>query len=390
MLRIVHRFTLWFGAEWPVTSTAASGMRLHTLVGGLLAIPIYSVFALTNLLAYGAMTMALVTGFAAFVALCSLLLLRHTKSNSIPGHCFTMALAIQVFGEMALNGGLQAPAAALSLLIVPAAIFTAGASAVLVWAIVTFIAISSISLLDFGGLLPVNELPASAKQFDQMFSLTAGILITSVVVYLFQRQANQAIATLSEERASFRHTALHDALTGIPNRRNFYEYVNDSLNAALSNNESLTLFYFDIDRFKQINDHYGHAIGDELLKAFALRLNNTVKNQDLAARLSGDEFALLADTSNTTIEDYIARLRSITDEPFSLSGINHDIGISIGFARLPDDGQELETLLNVADQRMYLDKSNRRKAANNVIGLISDIDRVQCGNIQPQLQRKVG
>jgi len=240
----------WFGAEWSEVGTGNGAGRLYILVGSLVAIPIYTAFASVNYFAYGAVKMAVVTTIAALVALFALCLLRLTDKISQPGHCFTLALAIQVFGEMSLNGGLQAPAAALSLLVVPAATITTGASAAVIWAVITVTALSTISVMDINGMLPANELPVSAQQFDRMFSMSAGIVFTAMLVYLFQRQTNMAFEKLREERANFRHSALHDALTDMPNRRQFSEYVNASLGTASAERQELALFYFDIDRFR--------------------------------------------------------------------------------------------------------------------------------------------
>jgi len=121
MLLGTQKFIAWFGVELSNNGKSADSARLYTFIGCVLAAPIYTVFALTNFYAYGAVKMALVTTTAALVAMVALLLVRYSSKNSIPGHCFTSALSIQVFGEMLLNGGLQAPAAALSLLVIPAA-----------------------------------------------------------------------------------------------------------------------------------------------------------------------------------------------------------------------------------------------------------------------------
>jgi len=195
----------------------------------------------------------------------------------------------------------------------------------------------------------------------------------SVLVHLYQRQTDKAINKLSEERTIFKHNALHDTLTGIPNRRYFYQYVNNAITAATSSKKKLVLFYFDIDKFKHINDHYGHAAGDELLKAFATRMSDRVQDDDLAARLSGDEFAALVNLSNGSLEFYEQRLRSICESPFNLGGIEHQVGMSLGYAAYLDDGKSLDELLRAADERMYKDKSLRkakeRASANNIIEL---------------------
>jgi len=368
MSQIMSRFAAWFGVNWPVSNDEACSMRFHTLIGSILAAPIYAAFASVNFFAYDAVKIASVSACATAVAICALLLLRCHSGQAIPGHCFTLALAVQVFGEMALNGGLQAPSAALSLLIVPAAIFTAGAAAVPSWSVITMLAVSIICIMDVKGmLLPANELPIAAEQFDRMFSLVAGIIMTAVLVILFRRQTSRAINTLREERANFRHGAFHDALTGIPNRRYFYEHVSAALDQARLCDTKLTVFYFDIDRFKQINDQHGHAAGDALLIAFAERLQHQISDVDLAARLAGDEFALLVVECDNTIEDQINQLQKIVELPFNLNGAFHEVKMSAGYATCPTDGGDLDTLLRVADERMYENKSQRRASSDNAV-----------------------
>lgn len=341
--------------------------RERTYFASALAAPIYAAFAAANYWVNNAPMMAIASVVAAILAMSALVLIRHCESASPGGHCFTLALASQVFGEMVFNGGLQAPAAALSPLVVPAAIFTAGAGAVRPWAFITVASLLAICTLDMTGFLPPNELPAHAQQFDRIFSLAAGILVSAALVIQYERQATRAIEKLVEQRASFRHRALHDSLTGLPNRSQFYEHGEQSLENANQNHTDRVIIYCDIDQFKQINDQHGHAIGDALLKAFASRLMSKVRPGDLAARLAGDEFAMIAETSSgeVSVDNLTKRLKTITDEPFELDGLILNVNMSIGIACFPSDGNNLDTLLRVADTQMYTAKSKQRSAISD-------------------------
>lgn len=373
---LINLFAKYF-ASTASDAVQENNIRLHTLIASVLAAPIYVLFAMTNLYIYEAVWMATVTSIAACTALLALILLNRYRDSNIAGHCFTTALAIQVFGEMALNGGLQAPASALSLLVVPAAILTAGAGSVLLWSAVTITAISVIAIMDFNAVLPGNELPLAAQQFDRLFSLSAGIIIAAVMVHVFHTQVKRSIEKLRVERANFKHSALHDPLTDLPNRRFFNEQTQKSIEYASEHGTQLILYYLDIDRFKQINDQHGHATGDELLIIFAERLRRQMGHGDFAARLAGDEFALLEHHDSHSNWFTVDKLRAIGNSPFNINGIGHDAPLSIGFAMYPGDGSTLDELLHVADQRMYEDKSTRRRlsqesdGSSNVISLSS-------------------
>lgn len=357
-----------------IVSSGAANLRLHAWVASVLAAPIYAAFAVANQIIYGAPVMAAPPAIASTLAVCALVMLKKSDHASLAGHFFTTALATQVFGEMVFNGGLQAPAAALCLLVIPAAIVTAGARAAVLWTIITMGTLSAIGAMDVFGLLPANELAANAQLIDRMFSLFAGMLVSAALVLLFERQANTAIDRLREERSAFEYQALHDGLTGMPNRTHFHDHAQAAINKAKQSLTGCILFYFDIDRFKQINDQLGHAAGDKLLTTFSARLSERVRPGDLAARLAGDEFAMMVETSteNAATPHILQRLRSVTNDPFELDGNSVQVGISIGYASFPADGDDLDTLIRVADGRMYADKSARRQVVTQA-GIVDNV-----------------
>lgn len=342
-------------------------LRQRVFAMCLVSIPIYSLFALVNAFAYQAHYMSITSGLSALTATIALLLLLSSKYDSLPGHVFTLALAIQVFGEMAVNGGMLAPATSLSLLIVPAAIFTAGARAIWPWAVATVVLMAILFTLDIRGLIPSNELPPAALAFDRLFSVLVGIAISAMLIILYQRQVDTTMQKLTQERADFQHYALHDALTGLPNRRLFSERGEEFLYKAGMNSSARVLLYMDINRFKQINDTHGHAAGDAVLKEFANRLQRRAGPDMLVARLSGDEFAMISKTAIETpwLTKRLEDLRSITDDPIAFEELMLETGMSIGQASFPVDGTDLETLLSVADSRMYEDKLRLTDELNN-------------------------
>ena len=156
---------------------------------------------------------------------------------------------------------------------------------------------------------------------------------------------------------SLRHQALHDALTGLPNRTLLQERLHQALQTAQRAGTTLALLLLDLDRFKDINDTLGHHVGDQLLCAVGDRLQGVVRAPATVARLGGDEFALLLPVTQRAGASWAARkiLRALED-PFTIEGHTLQVDGSIGIAHAPDHGTESEQLLRHADVAMYVAK----------------------------------
>jgi diguanylate cyclase (GGDEF)-like protein len=172
---------------------------------------------------------------------------------------------------------------------------------------------------------------------------------------LFGDQASAAMFT-AEAFDRQRLAALHDALTGLPNRL----MLRDRLHKALvveGEASSTALLLLDLDRFKEVNDTLGHAIGDLLLREVGRRLSSALRTSDLVARLGGDEFCvLLGGTSSAGAEQVAASLVDLIDQPYALEGHLVSIGVSIGVASFPEHGLTAEVLMRHADLAMYAAK----------------------------------
>ncbi len=156
------------------------------------------------------------------------------------------------------------------------------------------------------------------------------------------------------------HMANFDALTGISNRYRLEEHLENSIAAASRANESFSLFFIDISKFKFINDTYGHAAGDSVLIEVGKRLTEQLRHDEMLSRYGGDEFILV---SNRAISiDYedrvIARLKSAFVKPVENENIEIIVKINIGYAVYPNDADDVSSLLAIADNRMYLDKTD--------------------------------
>jgi len=172
-----------------------------------------------------------------------------------------------------------------------------------------------------------------------------------------EREREHYEAVLRRQAAEHRHHALHDDLTGLPNRRSLYERLAAEM-INLTPGEEFSLLLIDLDRFKEVNDVLGHESGDDLLRQVADRFAREVRSEDLLARLGGDEFAVLVggrQGAHAGLE--IARRLSIAlCQEFILSGVPVHVEASIGLARYPFDGTDATTLLRCADAAMYAAK----------------------------------
>ncbi len=164
-----------------------------------------------------------------------------------------------------------------------------------------------------------------------------------------------------QAQAKISHMALHDALTGLPNRRLFREQLEDRL-AHLERDHQFALFCLDLDRFKSVNDTLGHPVGDKLLRQVGERVQHCLRDCDIVARLSGDEFALLQMGISQPVEmtALAARLIEVIGAPFDIDGHQVIIGLSIGIAVAPGDARDADQLLKNADMALYRAKGDGR------------------------------
>ena len=151
-----------------------------------------------------------------------------------------------------------------------------------------------------------------------------------------------------------------DTLTGLPNRRMFYNRLEQEIIRADRDKYSLALFLLDLDRFKDVNDTLGHDAGDLLLQEVGRRISDCLRNSDTVARLGGDEFAIILPEINdsTNIEDLAQKLINKIEEKYLLSDKNIHISCSIGITLYPGDARDIETLIKNADQAMYVAKKD--------------------------------
>jgi diguanylate cyclase (GGDEF)-like protein/PAS domain S-box-containing protein len=164
----------------------------------------------------------------------------------------------------------------------------------------------------------------------------------------------------AEQRAL--HAAQHDPLTDLPNRALVYEFGNRLLSAAKRTSTICAVLFFDLDRFKPINDTYGHEIGDRMLQEVAQRLTRGVRGSDLVGRIGGDEFVAILSSieSERDVEHAAKHLLAALREPYFIEGLELRTSPSIGISLYPADASEIDGLIRQADAAMYHAKANGR------------------------------
>ncbi len=174
------------------------------------------------------------------------------------------------------------------------------------------------------------------------------------------------ITSIKKSEEQMRHQALHDALTGLPNRLSITVDLKEMIRKAQGSERRVGLLFIDLDGFKSVNDTLGHDAGDELLKCVAKRMRDTVRQVDVVARLSGDEFIIaLNNVVSTDIAFSIGRkiVDTLSRQPYALGKDKVYIGASIGVAVFPEDAGDPESLLKHADMAMY----DAKQAGKNTV-----------------------
>ena len=191
-------------------------------------------------------------------------------------------------------------------------------------------------------------------------SIPGGERYTEQDMELLQYVCAQVATAIERKQlhARLQHMAQYDQLTQLPNRELLRDRLKASLRLAREDGGYMALLYVDLDRFKQVNDTHGHAVGDMLLQAVANRLKGCVRETDTVARIGGDEFVVLLHSIHASKDTDIVveKVRQVLAQPLRLDGHNLSIQPSIGVARYPDHGTEEKQLFRHADEAMYCAK----------------------------------
>jgi diguanylate cyclase (GGDEF)-like protein/PAS domain S-box-containing protein len=180
--------------------------------------------------------------------------------------------------------------------------------------------------------------------------------VTGAVIVFHDVGVARAIA------AQMAHLAQHDILTDLPNRLLLIDRLSQAITLANRNRQKIAVLFLDLDGFKQINDSFGHATGDKLLRSVAARLSACVRDSDTVGRLGGDEFVVLLSGMTQQADVAVSAKKILAALPlaYQVDGHNLTVTASIGLSTYPDDGLDAEALIGNADRAMYRVKANGR------------------------------
>ncbi len=190
--------------------------------------------------------------------------------------------------------------------------------------------------------------------------ISSGLIILWIAVWISLLLSSKISRQLDEKNDQLKHMALHDSLTGLPNRKLLADRLEQLLLQSQRNGQAFALFLIDLDRFKEINDTLGHQFGDELLKMVSSRLLASIREKDSIARLGGDEFAILLPQTDLEGSELCAkRILNAMDKPFCINDVSTESKASIGIVIYPDQGSDADILMQHADIAMYQAKKSR-------------------------------
>ena len=332
------------------------------------------------------------------------------------------ALSHKAARRMAFNAGqyalsIGAGAAALALVsgssfwapheMVPGLLPAMAAAAVVFFTVNSVLVARAVTLDDGGGFWDYlrKDLTLPTTTIGMMLGLAPIVVITaefSVAALPLLALPLFAVYAAGRQAIANQRQALHDALTGLPNRTLFEERLDQALRLARRGDQGLTVMLIDLDRFKEINDTLGHHEGDAVLRSVAGRLIDALRESDTVARFGGDEFVLLLPEleDETAVAALARKLAAAIEEPLGEGERVLQVGASIGIARFPADGDDARTLLRHADVAMYRAKHAGQRyrlydAAEDPhsperLQLASDLHHaVQAGGLVAHFQPKV-
>lgn len=193
-------------------------------------------------------------------------------------------------------------------------------------------------------------------------AILLGVLIIGVLLFSY-RSTTELLEQVLENQAVAKqasHQADHDLLTGLPNRRSVDVHLANTYQLARHTSKQFAILFMDLDGFKQVNDKYGHGVGDALLIEVADMFKKVLRQSDFLARQGGDEFVLVVGSYlyRQELTQLAERLIKLFTQPVMTRGIPLEIGVSIGIAEYPHHGKHVKQLLHVADKAMYDSKKS--------------------------------
>ena len=295
-------------------------------------------------------------GYATMLLICPWLL-RRTGSGELATHwLLASGFAILTY-ETWLLGGIESPTFTWFILLPFIGALLGGRRCAAVWGYATGLSVVSLVALQYHGVIGDGSISPSMI-FNRGTSVAVLTFLIARFGWLQVREVTSLVRHLEEERSHFRQAATRDPLTGLLNR----SVLTDRLAQVIARSERrhtiAALYYADLDGFKDVNDRYGHSIGDLLLREVSTRLTTQTRACDSVLRVGGDEFVLLVeDLADRKAASRLAeKLVQLTTKPFLIDGNAIDVGLSVGIAMIERGDETPDDLLDAADAAMYAAK----------------------------------
>lgn len=233
--------------------------------------------------------------------------------------------------------------------------------------------ILSYKLLRRSVLKPIRRISDAIVTESSVFDIAPSKL-DSLEISLLLNAFNGMRAQISNRQRALEYQALHDTLTGLPNRALLEDRLKHAISTASRDDASVVVILLDLNRFKEINDTLGHSVGDSVLKISAERLESCIRGSDTVARLGGDEFAIIMNSNIEEAQAFIHRISVLLEDDMLINGQHLYISSSIGIAVYPDHGKDVGTLMQHADIAMY--ESKRGKKVYSIYSEVLDSNSI--------------
>lgn len=294
------------------------------------------------------------------------LVLRLTGSVASGAHWTSLAMYVTFVGILPITGGLSSPGLSWLLLIPVFALIFGGLLHGILWSLLVAAGLIALYLCPAITTLTPNPFQPGELRLLQVLA-TFGSVTANITFFMLY---NRFVRSLEDLGAEYAAEASRDPLTNLPNRRAFDRRLAQLLHRTYREPTGVVVGVLDLDGFKQVNDRHGHPAGDALLQQAATRLEDVLRGGDLAARVGGDEFALLLEgvDRRDSLEAVAERVADALEPPYEFEGATIEVGGSLGFAWLQDPAAEedsvdrlAERLYKRADGAMYDVKGSDRR-----------------------------
>ena len=193
------------------------------------------------------------------------------------------------------------------------------------------------------------------RQMHSTLSMAPGMIFLTLFSGIVLIYAYILMGRIESSRRQLEHTSATDTLTGLLNRRGLYEIAERLFDRSLGHGEKIVVMFADMDKFKSINDTFGHPAGDQVLRELGTILRESLRSHDIAARFGGDEFVLILSNTSMDEAEYVAR-RIQEKVKTSAQSRGQDISVTIAYGEAPTDGATLDKVLESVDQALYQSK----------------------------------